>query len=81
MTAANSEPSVFDFTDLEADERAVREGEAAADAGQVVSHAEVSAWLATWGTTDEKPAPGNFNNSRLGASFPQNGRNTECGRS
>jgi predicted transcriptional regulator len=26
-------------------------------AGRVVSHAEVSAWLATWGTPDEKPMP------------------------
>jgi len=51
------EPSIFEQTDPEADERAMREGEAAADAGQVVPHAEVAAWLATWGTPDEKPAP------------------------
>jgi predicted transcriptional regulator len=53
-----AEPTIFESIDAEADERAIREGEAAADAGQVVSHSEVSAWLATWGTPDEKPAPG-----------------------
>ncbi|HVY34274.1 MAG TPA: antitoxin [Caulobacteraceae bacterium] len=51
------EPSIFEPIDAEADERAVREGEAAADAGQVVPHSEVSAWLVTWGTPNEKPAP------------------------
>jgi predicted transcriptional regulator len=53
----NPEPSIFDEIDAEADERALLDGEAAADAGQVVAHAEVAAWLATWGTPDETPAP------------------------
>lgn len=35
----------------------MREGEADADAGRVVPHEEVAAWLLTWGTADEKPAP------------------------
>ena len=52
-----SDPSIFESTDSESDERALREGEAAADAGQVVSHSEVAKWLATWGTPDEAPAP------------------------
>ena len=51
------EPSNFEYTDAEADERAMAEGEAAADAGHAVPHAEVAAWLSTWGTPDEKPAP------------------------
>ena len=51
------EPSIFEPADDDADERAMREGEAAADAGQVVLHAEVAAWLATWGTPEESSAP------------------------
>ncbi len=51
------EPSIFDEIDDEADERAMLEGEAAADAGQYVPHEEVAEWLKTWGTPDEKPAP------------------------
>lgn len=52
-----SEPSIFEQADEENDERAMREGEAAADAGQVVPHAEVAAWLATWGAPAATPAP------------------------
>ena len=51
------EPSLFDKADDEADERAMLEGEADADAGRVISHAEFSTWLSTWGTPEEKPAP------------------------
>ena len=51
------EQSIFDQPDVEADERAMCEGEAAADAGQVVPHEDVAKWLATWGTFDEQPAP------------------------
>ena len=51
-----SEPSIFEQPDSEGDERAMREGEAAAEAGQVVPHSEVAAWLATWGPA-ETPAP------------------------
>ena len=52
-----TEPSVFDQPDDDADEQAMREGEADADAGRVVPHGEVAAWLETWGTPDEKPTP------------------------
>lgn len=54
-----AEPTIFDASadQAEADERAMREGEAAADAGQVVAHAEVAAWLSAWGTPAETPAP------------------------
>ena len=39
------------------DEQAMREGEADADAGRVVSHEEVGAWLLKWGTEDQTPMP------------------------
>lgn len=55
-----SEPSIFDQIDEidpEADERAMAEAEADLTAGRVVPHEEVAAWLDTWGTPDEKPAP------------------------
>jgi len=51
------EPSIFDEPDDAADERATAEGEADADAGRVIPHEEVAAWLETWGTPDFKPAP------------------------
>jgi predicted transcriptional regulator len=51
------ERSIFDETDDEADEIALREGEADADAGRVVPHDEVATWLDTWGTPHFKPAP------------------------
>ncbi|WP_304164924.1 antitoxin [Phenylobacterium aquaticum] len=54
------EPSLFDEIDAEADERAMLEGEADADAGRVVPHEEVAAWLKTWGTPDERPAPAHW---------------------
>jgi predicted transcriptional regulator len=54
---AKSEPSLFDLPDAAQDERAVREGEADAEAGRVVPHEDVAEWLATWGTPEEKPAP------------------------
>ena len=54
------EESIFDIIDEEADERASLEGEADADAGRVVPHEEVAAWLSTWGTPDEKPAPAHW---------------------
>jgi len=54
---AKPEPPLFDLPDDAADECAAREGEADADAGRVVSHAEVAEWLATWGKPDEKPPP------------------------
>ena len=54
---AKTEPSIFDVVD-EADE-ARREAEALADiaAGRVIPNDEVCAWLETWGTPGEKPAP------------------------
>ena len=51
------EPSIFDEIDADAEERAMQEGEAAADAGRVVSHEAVRRWLLSWGTPDELPLP------------------------
>ena len=36
---------------------AIKEGIAAADRGEVVDHAEVKAWLESWGTERELPPP------------------------
>ena len=52
------EPSIFETPDDDADERAMREGEA--DAGRVVPHAEFSKWLETWGTAEEQPPPSSW---------------------
>ena len=51
-----AEPSIF-HEDDEADARRYAEAMADLDAGRVVPHEEVRAWLETWGTPDEKPAP------------------------
>jgi predicted transcriptional regulator len=54
---SNPEPSIFDEVDVEAEEQALAEAEADLAAGRVVPHEEVVAWLKTWGTPDEQPAP------------------------
>lgn len=54
------EPSIFDEVDAAAEEAADAEGLADIAAGRVVPHAEVSAWLETWGTPDEKPMPASW---------------------
>jgi predicted transcriptional regulator len=54
---AKPEPSIFDEPDDEHEAR--RDAEAMADiaAGRVIPNDEVCAWLETWGTPDETPAP------------------------
>ncbi|CAN5292639.1 antitoxin protein relB-2 [soil metagenome] len=54
------EPSIFDQVDDESEATADAEGLADLAAGRVVPHAEVAAWLETWGTPDEKPAPASW---------------------
>jgi len=54
------EPSIFDQVDDETEAAADAEGLADLAAGRVVPHAEVAAWLETWGTPDEKPAPASW---------------------
>jgi len=51
------DPDLFDKADRDADEDAIREGEADADAGRVISHEAFAEWLDTWGTPDEAPPP------------------------
>lgn len=50
------EPSIFEQDD---DADAKRHAEALADieAGRLIPNDEVLAWLKSWGTPDEKPAP------------------------
>lgn len=45
------------FEDPDALERARLRALDDIEAGRTVAHADVAAWLATWGTTDEKPMP------------------------
>jgi predicted transcriptional regulator len=51
------ERSIFDDVDDAAEAAADAEGLADIEAGLVVPHAEVAAWLDTWGTPQEKPIP------------------------
>ncbi|GAA0297068.1 antitoxin protein relB-2 [Sphingomonas oligophenolica] len=53
----NAERAIYDHHDLEAEAAADARAEADIKAGRVVDHADVAAWLATWGTPDEKPVP------------------------
>lgn len=52
-------PSIFEHDD---DADAKRHAEALADieAGRLIPNDEVRAWLETWGTPDEKPAPASW---------------------
>lgn len=54
---ATLETSFFDEIDEAAEAQADVEGLAQLDAGKGVDHAEVAAWLDTWGASNEKPAP------------------------
>ena len=47
----------FDELDAEAEAAADAEGLTDIDAGRVIPHEEIVAWLETWGTPDEKAAP------------------------
>ena len=48
---------IFDIEDPEAEEAALRAGEADIAAGRMVPHEEVAKWLETWGTPDYAPPP------------------------
>ena len=54
------EPSIFDDEDAAAEAAADAEGLADIEAGRVVPHAEVEAWLETWGTGQDSPAPASY---------------------
>lgn len=54
------EKSILEDLTAAEDERRLAEAEADIAAGRVVPHAEVAAWLETWGTPEEKPAPAHW---------------------
>jgi predicted transcriptional regulator len=54
---AQSEPSIFDEVDADADAAAEAEGLADIKAGRTISHDAMKAWLLSWGTADELPPP------------------------
>ncbi len=49
--------AIFEQIDQDAEAFADARAEADIARGRVVDHAEVAAWLAAWGTKDERPAP------------------------
>ena len=51
------ERSIFDEIDVDADMAADAEGLADLDAGRVISHEAMKAWLLSWGTAEELPPP------------------------
>jgi len=53
----DTERAIFERIDPDAEVLADARAEAEIAAGRVVDHAEVAAWLATWGTPEELPAP------------------------
>ena len=54
---AKPEPSIFEDIDEVEDARRYAEALADIEAGRLIPNAEVTAWLKTWGTPDEQPAP------------------------
>jgi len=53
----NAERAIYHDIDLDAEAAADARAEADIEAGRVVDHEEVAAWLAKWGSPDETPAP------------------------
>jgi predicted transcriptional regulator len=53
----NPEPSIFDEIDPDAEAAADAEGLADIEAGRIISHEAMKAWLLSWGTPDELPPP------------------------
>lgn len=51
------EPAIFEDVDEAADEAADAEGIADLEAGRVISHEAMKAWLLSWGTPNKLPAP------------------------
>jgi predicted transcriptional regulator len=54
------EPSIFDGVDEDADAQRLAEAMADIEAGRVIPNDDVCAWLETWGTPDETPAPSSW---------------------
>lgn len=51
------EQAIFEEIDPDVEAAADARAEADIEAGRVVSHTEVAAWLKKWGTPEETPAP------------------------
>jgi predicted transcriptional regulator len=54
---AQSEPSLFEQIDREAEDHALEQAKADVSAGRVISHEAMVRWLRSWGTPDELPPP------------------------
>jgi predicted transcriptional regulator len=53
------EQAIHDYLAVQAWQlAAIEEGISAADAGRLVSHEDVAAWVESWDQTDELPMPG-----------------------
>jgi predicted transcriptional regulator len=53
------EPSIFERDD-EADAQRYAQAMADIEAGRLIPNDEVTEWLKSWGTPDEKPAPASW---------------------
>jgi predicted transcriptional regulator len=53
----NPEPSVFDETDPQGDERALQRGQADYATGKVISNDAMKRWLLSWGAGESLPRP------------------------
>lgn len=51
------QPTIFDEIDHAGEAEAVAAAEASIEAGRVISHDAMKAWLLSWGTPDEQPPP------------------------
>ena len=51
------EPAIFDEIDEDAEEAADAGALADVEAGRVISHEAMKAWLLSWGTPDKLPPP------------------------
>ncbi len=58
--AMKPEPAIFDVVDEAAEARRAAEAVADVEAGRLISNDEICAWLDTWGTPDEQPAPAHW---------------------
>ena len=56
----SAEPSIYDEISQADEDAADAEGIVDADAGRLIPHEEVAAWLRTWGTPDYKPPPAHW---------------------
>ena len=52
-----TEPAIFDETDEDAEDAADAEALADVEAGRLISHEAMRAWLLSWGTPDKLPPP------------------------